>query len=40
MDEVFDKFKGLKDKFPGFWLIIGAIISLANMPEQHLQDYI
>jgi len=28
MDEVFDKFKGLKDKFPGFWLIIGAIIIL------------
>jgi membrane protease subunit HflK len=28
MDDVFDKFKGLKDKFPGFWLIIGAIIIL------------
>jgi len=26
MDEVFDKFKGLMGKFPGFWIIIGAII--------------
>lgn len=28
MDEVFNKFKGLKGKFRGFWLIIGIIIIL------------
>jgi membrane protease subunit HflK len=26
MDEILSKFKGLMGKFPGFWLIIGAII--------------
>ncbi len=26
MDDILNKFKGLKGKFPGFWLIIGAII--------------
>jgi len=26
MDEILSKFKGLKGKFPGLWLIIGAII--------------
>ena len=28
MDEVFDKFKGLKGKLPGFWIIIGIVIIL------------
>ncbi|GAG97791.1 unnamed protein product, partial [marine sediment metagenome] len=28
MDDVFNKFKAFKGKFPGFWLIIGAIIIL------------
>jgi len=26
MDDILNKFKGFKGKFPGFWLIIGAII--------------
>ena len=28
MDDFFDKFKGLKGKFPGFWIIIAIIIIL------------
>ncbi|UCG66007.1 MAG: FtsH protease activity modulator HflK, partial [Deltaproteobacteria bacterium] len=28
MDEVFSKFKGLKGKLPGFWIIIGIVIIL------------
>lgn len=28
VDEVFDKFKGLKGKLPGFWIIIGIVIIL------------
>ncbi len=28
MDEIFDKFKGLKGKLPGFWIIIGIVIIL------------
>jgi membrane protease subunit HflK len=28
MDEIFNKFKGLKDKFPGFWIIVGLAVLL------------
>ncbi|UCG99690.1 MAG: FtsH protease activity modulator HflK [Deltaproteobacteria bacterium] len=31
MDEVFDKFKGLKGKLPGFWVVIGIVIILIIM---------
>jgi len=31
MDEVFDKFKGLKGKLPGLWVVIGIVIILIIM---------